>query len=106
MWHDRETADFYSPSAFQTHLGIARVRGRVGRRWEYNAEIGAGLQREPVVRAESPIVGSGTLVARLTRNLTLQVEAGGGTSSLERINTGRSAYSREFVAASLNFRFD
>jgi tetratricopeptide (TPR) repeat protein len=106
MWHDRQTADFYSPSAFQTHLGGARMRGRLGRRWEYQAEFGAGVQREPAVRMEAPVVGSATLLARLTRNLTLNVEAGGGTSSLDRVTPGRSAYSRQYVAASLNYRFD
>jgi hypothetical protein len=58
------------------------------------------------VRIEAPVVGSATLLPRLTRNFTLNVEAGGGTSSLDRVTPGRSAYSRQYVAASLNYRFD
>jgi hypothetical protein len=105
LWNDRQTPDFYSPSAFQTHLGVTRIRGRLGRRWEYNAEFGAGVQREPAVRIEAPIVGSATLLARLTENLTINVEAGGGTSSLDRVTPGRSAYSHQFVAVNLNYHF-
>jgi hypothetical protein len=106
IWHDRSTPDFYSPSFFQTHLAVARLRGRLGRRFEYDAEFGAGVQREPGVRLEAPFVGSAMLLARLTRRLLLNVEAGGGTSSLDRVTPGVSAYSRQYVAAGLNFRFD
>jgi hypothetical protein len=105
MWHDRQTNDFYSPSAFQTHLALTRLSGRLGRHWEYNAEFGAGVQREPTVRTEAPFVSSATLLARLAQNLTISVEAGVGTSSLDRVTPGRSAYSRQFVTAGLNYHF-
>ena len=105
LWHNAETTHFFSPSFFQTHLVLIRMSGRITRRFEYQTETGAGIQREPRVSVESPFVASASLTWHCHTNFDLLVDMGRSTSSLERVNPGRGSYTRAFISSSLKFRF-
>ena len=88
MWHDRETAAFFSPTAFHSLLAKARVAGRLSPAVEYSVEAGAGEQREAGYGRQSPFVVTGMMFARLGPRLHLRIEAGRSTSSLETDQSG------------------
>jgi hypothetical protein len=104
MWHDRETADFFSPSLFQTYLATLLASGQLGNRLEYRLETGFGAQREPRVKTGTPFVVSGNVNYRLLPALSLSVEGGRSTASVERVNPGRPSYARRFMSISLEVR--
>jgi hypothetical protein len=105
LWHDRETADFFSPSFYQAHLAVLRARGNLRRSFEYRAEVGAGVQREPHASLGSPLQVSGGFTWHPRRDLTLAADAGRTTASVERVNPGRLSYSRRFATMVMTFRF-
>jgi hypothetical protein len=106
LWHDRESASFYSPSFFQANLGMLRAEGRLLAGFDYIAEIGTGIQREPFLPKQFPLVFSGVLAKRLHSSLRLLLEGGYNSSSISRVNPDGPAYSYSHVAVSLQSRFD
>jgi Tfp pilus assembly protein PilF len=105
MWHDRYTPDFYSPSSFQCHLGVAQAEGRLTSSLSYWTEAGWGWQKEPGTPWQNPLQLSGKLVWRPIEGLRVLIEAGRTTSSLERVVADRSPYSRRYASIGLEYRF-
>ncbi len=106
LWHERESSSFYSPSFFQANLGMLRAEGRLIAGFDYIAEIGTGIQREPFLPKQYPLVFSGVLAKRLHPSLRLLLEGGYNSSSISRVNPNGPAYSYSHVAISLQSRFD
>ena len=104
--HSRESENYFSPPDFYSMLGRVRFSGRLSPRFEYNAQIGAGAQREGALALESPLVATGTFFAKISPHWILQIDGGRSTSSLERINPGRQSYARTVLAAGLVYRFE
>lgn len=106
MWHDRYTPDFYSPSSFQSHLGVAQIEGRLGGSpLSYWLETAGGWQKEPGTPWQNPFQLSGKFVWQTNQGLRILLEAGRTTSSVERVIADRSPYSRYYVSLALAYRF-
>ena len=73
-------------------------------KFQYRAEAG-GLQREPGVALESPLQLSVGFSWSAGENLIVVADAGHSTASVERVNPGRTSYSRNFATISMTFRF-
>jgi Flp pilus assembly protein TadD len=106
MWHDRESPHFYSPSSFATLLFTAQATGRWRHSLEHFVEVGTGVQKEPGIAWQIPITAAARFTWKLSAGLALTAEAAASTSSLERLNPGRAAYTRMVAAASLTYRCD
>jgi hypothetical protein len=106
LWHSHESASFWSPAFFQAHLAMLRAEGRLFAGFDYIAEIGTGVQDEPLLPQQYPLLVSGVLAKRLHLSLRLLLEAGYNSSSIRRVNPLGPAYSFSHMAVSLESRFD
>ena len=105
MWHDQYTPDFYSPSSFQSHVGVVQAEGRLTRSISCWLEAGGGWQKEPGTPWQNPFQLSGKMVWRPAESMRILVEAGRTTSSLERVVADRTPYSRWYASMSLEYSF-
>jgi tetratricopeptide (TPR) repeat protein len=105
MWHDVGTSDFYSPSAFQSHMAVLESQGPITRWMEYTGELAAGWQLESGAPTLHPLQFSGSVVLHPNRHWRTILSAGRSTSSVDRVVPGQYVYSRWTAGVGMEFRF-
>ncbi|HEX4996959.1 MAG TPA: tetratricopeptide repeat protein [Terriglobia bacterium] len=104
LWHDEQTADFFSPRSFQSHLAVAQGNGAVTHWLDYSGEVAVGWQLEQGASTLHPLQFSGSVLLHPGRYWRMTVSAGRSTSSVDRVTPGQYIYSRWTVGASMEFR--